>query len=297
MKLLVLFAAWAPAEEEGLSENSHRWLDYYSWVLSYLFKDDDVCVVVNENSHARTEEFFSSPNIISIERTDAVFNMNSDASAYQSCLTKCRPIIAEYDTVLFLHTKGISYDFASLEQFSALLRQGVLNRAAVAAEFEDGAQKLVAHSAHMSQSAQSINFSNDLARESGLTTDVVNFAATYSIYYVSARTLAQTLAGMPEKFLQENLESVGRNRFFFEGDFPSLLGGFGAQPVPMVGTSQQPGANSYISYDAYPAHNSAIVLREYGKWTRGPATYVQHPVPYLFGQPAFVDAVSMSFDI
>lgn len=293
MKLLVLSAAWAPDE----SENTQRWLNWYRDVLDTHFHDDGKFIAVNTDAHELVETRFRDVSrLLDIKRVPENLHINSDAGAFQFALDQCRQSLENYDYVLFLHTKGISYPFADYDGLRPLMQRTIFDRRLVA-EAVSQKDRLVCFRGHMSHANGSIVDCAEFASSLGISRPTFNFAATMTIYYSPATALRDFISRLPAGFLSTNLVAQGKNRFFFEGVVPSTLVMLGIDPVFLDRPAFDARLNAEVSYNHAPNHNSALVSREFYQMMDSPEVYRQTPIPYVFGDLEDLVRITIAYHI
>ncbi|WP_320203879.1 hypothetical protein [Agrobacterium rosae] len=294
MKILVMLAGWAGND----SEDTRLWLNWYREILLTEFSDSEVFLAISCKSDASLERNLGDlPNISRSERVSSELHVNSDASQYQLCLRMLLQKDEEYDLVFFMHTKGISYPFESYQPWRDSVRKTIFSRSSVESVAAGNSRFLIAERGHMIQARSSIEHFRGLSLECGFNTPAFHYAAATTLFYVDAISLKTALAALPLRYLNKNLLSVGQNRFFFEGHFPSLLTMAGAEPLFIGGSEYQENFNRDVSYDALPKHNSAIVREQYRRMLDSDGRYVQMPVPYVTGSLENAYQAGVSFEL
>lgn len=292
MRLLILFSMWAP----DISDNSKRWLDYYKSILNDRFKNDDKFISINGNRERITSSYLDGfDNLLGVSNVPPEMVINSDASGYQYALIKCHSILNKYDAICFFHTKGISYDFDFAAGIRAEIERSIFDRDRLLDGMRRREKTIVAIKGHASPSSEANERFINLAKTCGISGRHVNYCATLTLFSVSSDVLIDLLNCLPYEIKRKNLLEAGQDRYFFEAAFPSLLSAKGAAPIFLCGQELQPGLNHRVSFDAYPAHNSAIVIGEFDKTRQFPNTYFCHAIPYIFGQPDEVKNMTIVF--
>ena len=294
MKILVFLAGWAG----DATPNTQRWLSWYKSILCREFSEDDIFFAISYNSDDSLQDALGDlPNIIAKKVVPESLHMNSDASQFQLCLRESKLILSNYDFAFFFHTKGISYDFDAFSPWRDSVEKTIFCRSAFEAFVSDRKSGLIAERGHMIQAMSSINQCARLAELCGIASPAFHYAAATTLYYVDCRTLNELVTKLPRQYLEENLLSLGESRFFFEGSIPSLLTMLGAEPWFIGGCVHEQGFNHNISFDALPAHNSAIVKAQHRKMLSEGNGYMQVPVPYVFAQLEKAIGMTISFEL
>jgi hypothetical protein len=293
MRLLVIFAAWAP--DDG--ENSQKWLAWYENILAGRFPGDDKIVAANWGSAACVERRLEAlPRLLEFGRVPQELHVNSDAAPFQLGLKLARGILLDYDYVLFAHTKGVSYPFEGIENWRNDVSKTVFDRRLVSDFIQTAPPSLIADRGHMVTGADSIEAFRARTGAMGFVRPFF-FGATMTVYYAPARLVAELIERMPGEFLSKNLLSQGMTRYMFEAPTPSLLAMLGAKPAFLCGPRFNERLNPHVSYDFDPRHNSALVMREFEKKETEGEAYRQMPVPYVFGAEEDVYRSTVAFKL
>ena len=291
MRLLILFSAWAPS-----SGPYTPWLDFYIQQLNIEFPDDEKIVAVNCGSASWVHESLQRINNLRdlIDAPDHL-EVGSDASGFQACLLQARPILSDYDVVLFVHTKGASYRWEDYQALRNRLSETILNRRSLYEAFNCGHTKLVSDRGHLPQYPGSYEEVRNLASFMLRAPRSFTFAATFTNFAISASSLRQSIICAPADLFTSNLRNLGFNRFFFEGPFPSVLS-HEVQKLQFLGGAEfQSTLSSSVSFDAFPSHNSNMVLAEFSRFQTNKDGFEPRIFPYVFGPAAILRDVKVQF--
>lgn len=275
-RILVIFAGWVPN-----SEDKAKWASLFSRVLADDLGTHDKILIFNHGCDGVLPEALASiPNVVTTGVVEERLNMGSDASGYQLGLALARSSLDEYDSVLFVHSKGASRNFIEYSQIIEGFRQVLFPM--VSSGPIDGPECLFAMQAFLTPHSKSIR---DLRKMCEMSDSVPgpSVTVTSSIYAVSASVLGKCLSTLPDEFFQSSLEGFGFDPWFFESVFPGVLVSHGADirfagknefgPWPM---------NPKICYHAHPRHNGAVVEREIAKCRELGSMFVPTATPYVF---------------
>ncbi|WP_320203881.1 hypothetical protein [Agrobacterium rosae] len=294
MKILVMLAGWAGDD----SENTREWLEWYREILATEFSSCEIFLAVSNKSDASLLRHLGGlANISRSEAVNADLHVDSDASQYQLCLRMFKESGQDYDLIFFMHTKGISYSFEMFKPWRESVRETIFSMAAVESIIGHRSRFLVAERGHMIQAQSSISQCRILADECGILDPTFHYAAATTLFYVDGISLKMFTASLPPKYFCENLLGLGHSRFFFEGTIPSLLTMMGAEPLFVGGSGYEDGFNQNVSFDALPAHNSALVLDQYRNMRASNGTYKQNSVPYVTGTKEQAQQVRIFFEL
>lgn len=293
MRLLILFSMWSPDR----SANSQSWLDYYTARLSSSFPNDDKFVVRNGNIETVAEDIISSiPKVIGTSDVPENMTIASDASGYQHALKACEGIIENYDAVCFFHTKGLSYPFDHMGHVRDEIDRSAFDRGRLVEALGGRDKVLVAIKGFLSPSVIANRQFQQLAARSGINHPVIHYAAAWTFYATSSAVVADMMRALPDEIKNNNLNSVGFDRFFFEAMVPSLLTALGATPTFLCGEQFDPQASRSVSFDALPSHNSAIVTSELRRMERMGNQYTQPATPYVLASMEQIRNIIIAFD-
>jgi len=273
-------------------------MSFYRNLLEQNFADDDKIICINCGSPAWVErELGSISHTLSLTRAPSELSLDSDASGYQTCLKVALDRLEKYDAVLFMHSKGASYDWERSQSIRVALCRTIFDRHKLQAAFAAEGSQLVADRGHLPQTPRSWDEVAHAARLLGLPEHIFCFAATFSLFAVTAKCLRNVLVNSPSAFTDRNLGDIGFNRYFFEAAFPSLL----AHKVDHIkflgGTEYDTTLSRSVSVDAFPLHNSMMVLREFQRYREGPNTFIPKAFPYVFGPASIIAQIKVQFDV
>lgn len=291
-RLLILVAAWAPDAGEG----TRKTFDWYRHEVLDRFPLADKIIAFNHGSAAETHDILlGASNVVATCVVAPEMHIDSDAAPYQAALKLARPILANYDAVLFVQTKGVSYDFDGFDAVRQEFATEFFGNPRLFEELSTSEPRLVCHHVHLDCYHHSIRFLDSFARHVGIDRPVLSFGATYAIYGCTTAALLPLLDLMPAWFLDENIASWGCNRYFFEGLFPSLVVSLGAD-LRLVGPCQaNPALNADMSYGYDTPHTNALAAREYQAYREQGAAYRQVPLPYIHSGPDIATRLSVAF--
>lgn len=293
MRLLILFSMWSPDR----STSSKNWLDYYTSRLSDCFPNDDKFIAINGNEDAVDRDAISViPHVIGVSSVPDGMVINSDASGYQHALNECAGILSNYDAICFFHTKGISYKFEDVGWLRDEVDASIFDRSRIIDALGRHDRALVAIKGFLSPSADGNRKYARLAASAGIAQPSVHYLATWTLYAASTSSVVDMMDCLPAEVKSKNLLSIGETRYFFEAAIPSLLSAKGATPVFLCGEEFAEGVNRFVSFDAMPSHNCAILSAEFAKRDRLEDKYRQLAVPYVFGSLDQVRSVNIAFD-
>ncbi len=290
-KNLVLFACWVPDD----SENSIQWTDFYYKVASENLAESDIIIAFNDGcSEKAKEKFLSSKNIISWAEVKKDHVVSSDASGFQLCLEKCQNILANYEKVLFLHTKGVTKSFESYSGFRWLFGNKIMNDIALNNISSQTPEFLAGIYFHAPTYGTEVRTYSQLTSDIGFKLPFL-FNVTYTIYVTSASVLSRLLLRHGNFITKIKIQDK-YDRFFFEHFFPSLLVGTGANLMSLDTCKLNPELNPNLSYNYDLSHCTKIVMSLYEKWKAGSLSE-QFPVPMIFGELDKVKNLHVRFNI
>lgn len=279
MRLLILFSMWVPDQ----SENSKNWIDYYVSAMHNNFDGDDKFFAINGNEHAiNKDQIRSLRNVVGISTVPDGMIISSDASGYQHALRECDSILSNYDAVCFFHSKGVSYNFDHMGHMRQGLDGSVFDRPRLVDGLSNDPASLTAITGFVSPSAVANRSFSRLEARCGVENPSVHFCASFTLYAVRSKVLIDLMNSLPEEYKNQNLNSVGVDRYFFEGSFPSLLGSKGAVPHFLSGEELSGSVNEDASFDALPSHNAALVSKEFREKKKLGPNYTPIALPYVF---------------
>jgi hypothetical protein len=290
MRLLILFSAWLPDD----SENARQWGNHYLGLLGSEYADCDKIVGIN---HGCAPWFAAAcaalPNVLHLEQVSGEMHINSDAAGYQACLRHAAGRLGDYDMVLFLHTKGASKPFESLEGLRWYFGGRLLTREVARRSHE--AVPHGVHTVHLHPTAFRQNF-RKFRRQLGTwapTARPIMLNVSFTIYYVSSSLLRQGLAVLPESFLRNNL-SGEFDRFLFELTFPSLLLSLGGDLNVLGEHNYNDNVSRHMAYNYDMFHNTEMVLAYWNDY-RSNIDFDQPVYPMVFGPIDEVRHISANF--
>jgi hypothetical protein len=293
-KPLLLFAAWvAPAKPD-----TAVWRDYYLSLLSGRFGSIDKVISVNpgcDPEFAAALENIS--NVVALEHVAPENDSRSDAAGYQLALWNAQLRLPSYDVVMFGHCKGSSHAFKDLEPIASDQINGCLDIDSIEAAFRKDPNGMYVRSASLPSTLVHVMELQKLLDMCAISGPHVCFTVPYTMFSVSAGFLNSTLEKLPEALITASIKSLGFNRYFFESMFPSLLMATGARLSFLDSPRAIDATWPDVTYDALPRHNSALVLREMARKKTGGQTYVQQPVPCVFGSNQAIEAVRIKFSL
>jgi hypothetical protein len=291
-RLLILVAAWAPDAGEG----TRKTFDWYRREVLDRFPLADKIIAFNHGSAAEMHDILlGASNVVATCIVPPEMHIDSDAAPYQAALRLARPILPNYDAVLFVQTKGVSYEFDGFDAVRQEFIAEFFDNPRLFDELSGSGPRFVSHRVHMDCYHHSIRFLDAFAQRVGIDRPTLSFGATYAIYGCTTAALVPLLDLMPPWFLHENIVSWGCNRFFFEGLFPSLIVSLGAE-LRLIGPCQpHPALNADMSYGFDTPHTNALAAREYQAYRDHGAAYRQVPIPYIHSGPDIATKLNVAF--
>lgn len=291
-RLLILVAAWAPDAGEG----TRKTFDWYRREVLDRFPKADKIIAFNHGSAVEMHEILlGAGRVVGTCIVAPEMHIDSDAAPYQAALRLARPILADYDAVLFVQTKGVSYDFDGFDAVRQELVAEFFDNPRLFEALSEPGARFVSHRVHMDCYHHSIRFLEGFAGQAGIDRPTISFGATYAIYGCTTAALVPLLDLMPAWFLDENIASWGCNRFFFEGVFPSLIVSLGAE-LRLIGPCEaNPALNANLSYGFHTPHTNALAAREYQAYRDQGAAYRQVPIPYIHNGPDIATQLTVAF--
>lgn len=290
MKLLVLFSAWIP----DASDNSVRWANYYYDLLNTSFSSCHKIIAINHGCDSdAAAKFRELPNLLALSHVPPSLHVDSDAAGYQLCLKLARDISDSYDMVLFLHTKGVSKPFDSLEGFRWLFGNTLLSP-----EIAERAEKTHPDSLHAvflhppTFNADFRKFAAYLHRLDP-TAKPVMANVTYTVYYVSTTLLRRVLNKLPMSFYETNINTEF-DRFYFELIWPSLLLSLHGGLSILGDAKYNPKLNSGCSSNYDLSHNTQMV-RDYHQLYLKDVYFHQPIAPMIFGPVDEISRINIRF--
>ena len=291
MRLLILFSAWAPDSEDGM-----RWCDFYADWLDNNFAADDKIVVENCGSTpSASDRFGGLKGAISHLVAPEGLHIGSDASGFQVALEAAVDRLDKYDVVLFVHTKGASHPFSENDGLRRNLTENILNRERLFQAATASGASLICQQGHLPQAPGSIDETRQVCRLLGLPERPLTLVATYTLYAVSASRLLDALSGASPCLYRDNLETIGYNRHFFEGAFPSVLSHEVDNLIYLVGAEPHSSLNQSVCADVFPKHNSFLCKKEFDRYRMVGELYMQGPTPYIFGPASALEQIDIRY--
>ena len=220
-KNAVVFSSWMP------SNVLHRGGVYLSYIRDY-FGDCDVYVGINANSDLAWVDMIESelPEA-QVALVDPEMYIDSDVSGFQVALKSLKESGNEYDTVYFMHSKGISYPLDSVWYISC--RDYFMQFAEKRQEYDEllknddvGGWAHIARKFDMNASKhpeQILSFMRN-APENVKPQDTMWLLTHYAI---KGKIVKWFLDDTKDEFFTENL----KDRYFFEVCFPLIVDAYG----------------------------------------------------------------------
>ncbi len=284
MKTLVLFSAWVPDD----TYNSICWANFYLTLLNEELGDADKIIGINYGTCSTfIEKCEGVKNVLQVVRVDVTSHINSDAAGYQACLRSALPMLHLYDNVLFLHTKGVSKEYDTLEGFRWYFTNKLFDISVAKRCAEISVNGLFAVHCHPPTYRSDYLCFRDRMLELGFQNRLVMLNVTYTIYYVSAPLLIKCMEFLGNDFLVKPV-SEKYDRFLFELFFPSVLLSIGADLIILGDHKYNEKLSKYLSYN-YDLHHSSEVVNRYWNEFRSESQFDQPIVPMIFGP---IDEVS-----
>jgi hypothetical protein len=293
-KPLLIFAAWVAPDKPDTA----IWRNYYLSLLSDRFGSIDKVVSVNPGCDPTFAAALENiPNVVALEHVAPENNSRSDAAGYQLGLWNAQLRLPGYDVAMFGHCKGSSHAFKDFEFIANDQIDGCLNIDRIEEAFRINRNAIYARNASMPNTMVHIKQFHRLLDMCGISGPQVCFTVPYTMFSVSAAFLSSALQQMPEELITSSLHSLGFNRYFFEFLFPSLLVAAGADLSILDSPRAIDATWPDVTYDVLPRHNSALVLREMGRKKVAGETYVQQPIPCVFGSNDAIQSVRVKFSL
>lgn len=214
-KNAVVFAAWMP-----MIYRSTIYLD----ALHYYFPDCDFYIGLNP-SVPEFEQILISRGFINIAKVDPALEVASDASSYQAALKLLKEKNIEYDTVHFLHTKGVSYKndlqwMSSCESyFLGYCKRINLVTDALNKDATIGGVSYVGRKEPMNNSGYSLELDKYITAKQ---TDVENIMSLITFYSIRGSIVKNFLDNCKTQFFHDKMD-----RYFYETTFPLVVDKYG----------------------------------------------------------------------
>jgi hypothetical protein len=222
MSNAVVFAGWFPNLERS---------NYYINDMKKHFKDEDVYFGVNPSS----TNFHKTLGLIGYDNVSITPDnrvVNSDASAFQTALELLKKSNKTYETIYFLHTKGMSYNnqawfssydsyylgfFRHLQQINTILKN----------EENVGGVSYVGRNEPMHGSGYSLAL--DKYYDFGENNQTSNIMSLITFYAIRGKIIKEFIDNCNTSFFTDTLD-----RYFFETSFPLIVDKMGYERRHLV---------------------------------------------------------------
>jgi hypothetical protein len=217
MKNCVIFASYIPDKS-----NLYVGLQFLNYFKDN-FKDYDIFVGVNPSCNEWIEllEQFKSELNITYKKVDNNLVVDSDASAYQAALSLLKNNDKQYNTVWFVHTKGVT---SNCHNFRDAMFDVFLSKKNEI-EYMFNNDNTLGGYYPFTGTCSSDTYISDYADKilKIKTTKIGPMVAQYSFYVIKGEIIKLFMENHIDGFFEKNLvRDMGHDRYFFESIFPIL---------------------------------------------------------------------------
>lgn len=249
---IVLFSSYVPKDKLWLGK---AYLD----IIDTVFPKTPVLI---GDSHGSCEEWWmplaNSGRLIG--KSDARFNIDSDAEGFMECLRMLKRHGEEYDIVWLFHTKGSSHDDDYALKYLGMFKRIFFGRRYEIERCYEVHRKLGVVGNFLMPNRHS--FANTYRLSTvypHFKCQPIGYMAVHTFYAMNGHAIHNFIHKCHLDFFERNIVSdLGFDRWFFEANFPAV--------ADMQGYD-------IFSLDAVPFENREKYLLKLESWRRDPVNY------------------------